>query len=104
MSCHRAKRWQYILYDYASSMNRIDWKPQAAKQLRKPPRLAQVNIRNAVQERLSLVPKYSGIKEPVNHACGYRLRVGYCRVLFDFNGTIKLDRIEGAGKRYERTY
>jgi len=40
----------------------------------------------------------------VNHPCGYRLRVGNYRVLFDFAGSIKLVRIEEVGKRDERTY
>jgi len=85
-------------------MNRIDWTPKAAKQLRKLPHAAQVDIRDAVTEKLPHFPKCSGVKALVNHACGYRLRVGHYRVLFDFDGTIKLVRIEEVGKRDERTY
>lgn len=57
-----------------------------------------------MQEKLSHFPKCSGVKALVNHAIGYRLRVGNYRVLFDFEGTIKLVRIEEVGKRNERTY
>ena len=63
-----------------------------------------MDIRDAVKEKLPHFPKCSGVKALVNHACGYRLRVGHYRVLFDFEGTIKLVRIEEAGKRDERTY
>ncbi|HZX69221.1 MAG TPA: type II toxin-antitoxin system RelE/ParE family toxin [Rhodanobacter sp.] len=85
-------------------MNRIDWTPRAAKQLRKLPRPAQVDIRDAVQDKLPHFPSCSGVKALVNHTHGYRLRVGNYRVLFDFEGSIKLVRIEEVGKRDERTY
>lgn len=85
-------------------MNRIEWTPKAARQLRKLPQPAQVDIRDAVQAKLPQFPLCTGVKAPVNHPCGYRLRVGNYRVLFDFAGSIKLVRIEEVGKRDERTY
>jgi mRNA-degrading endonuclease RelE of RelBE toxin-antitoxin system len=85
-------------------MNRIEWMPKAAKQLRKLPHPAQVEIRDAVQDKLPSFPKCSGVKALVNHMHGYRLRVGNYRVLFDFDDSIKLVRIEEVGKRNERTY
>ncbi|MCO5054667.1 type II toxin-antitoxin system RelE/ParE family toxin [Thermomonas sp.] len=85
-------------------MNRIDWTPKAAKQLRKLPKVAQVDIRDAVQGKLPHFPKCGGVKALVNHQYGYRLRVGNYRVLFNFEGTITLVRIEEVGKRDERTY
>ncbi len=85
-------------------MNRIDWTSRAARQLRKLPRAAQVDIRDAVEEKLPFFPRCSGVKALVNHPNGFRLRVGDYRVLFDFEGTIKLVRIERVGKRDERTY
>lgn len=85
-------------------MNRVDWTPKAAKQLRKLPLAAQVSIRDAVQEKLPHFPKCSGVKALVNHEYGYRLRVGNYRVLFDFKGSIKLIRIEKVGNRDEHTY
>ena len=85
-------------------MNRIDWTPKAAKQLRKLPKGVQVDIRAAVQDKLPRFPKCSGVKALVNHPHGYRLRVGNYRVLFNFEGSITLVRIEEVGKRDERTY
>lgn len=86
------------------SMNSIQWAPRAARQLRKLPRPAQVDIRDAVQEKLPRFPQCSGIKALADHAAGYRLRVGNYRVLFEFDGAIKLIRIEEVKKRDERTY
>jgi mRNA-degrading endonuclease RelE of RelBE toxin-antitoxin system len=85
-------------------VNRIEWTIKSARQLRKLPHPAQVEIRDAVQEKLSVFPRCSGVKALVNHECGYRLRVGDYRVLFDFAGAIKLVRIEKVGKRDEHTY
>ena len=85
-------------------MNRIDWTPKAAKQLRKLQKGVQVDIRDAVQDKLPRFPKCSGVKALVNHPHGYRLRVGNYRVLFNFEGSITLVRIEEVGKRDERTY
>lgn len=85
-------------------MNTIGWTPKAAKQLRKLPHAAQAEIRDAVKARLSLFPECSGVKALTNHAAGYRLRVGQYRVLFSFDGVIKLIRIEKVGKRDEHTY
>lgn len=85
-------------------MNSIRWTPRAAKQLRKLPHSVQVNIRDAVQLKLPQFPQCSGIKALTNHAAGYRLRVGNYRVLFEFDGTIKLILIEEVKKRDERTY
>lgn len=57
-----------------------------------------------VQDKLPHFPKCGGVKTLVNHQHGYRLRVGNYRVLFNFEGTITLVRIEEVGKRDERTY
>jgi len=40
----------------------------------------------------------------VNHASGYRLRVGDYRVLFNWDGGIRIVSIEEVRKRDERTY
>lgn len=85
-------------------MNRIDWTARAARQLRKLPHAAQVEIRDAVQDKLPRFPACTGVKALVNHQHGYRLRVGKYRVLFEFDGGIRLIRIEEVGKRDERTY
>lgn len=85
-------------------MNVIQWRPRAAKQLRKLPTQAQVAIRDDVQAKLPHFPQCSGVKALTSHAHGYRLRVGNYRVLFEFDGVIKLVRIEEVKKRNERTY
>lgn len=63
-------------------MNTVFWTPKAAKQLRKIDRPQQVAIRNSVS-RLVFMPNCQNIKALVNHRCGYRLRVGNYRILFD---------------------
>jgi len=45
-----------------------------------------------------------GVKTLSNHDCGYRLRAGRYRVLFDFDGAIRLVQIEEVRKRDEHTY
>ncbi len=85
-------------------MNTILWTIKAARQLRKLPRRAQIEIRDGVQEQLSRFPKCSGVKALTNHVCGYRLRVGRYRVLFDFDGNVRVVSIQEARKRDERTY
>jgi mRNA interferase RelE/StbE len=52
----------------------------------------------------SVFPNCSGVKALVNHAHGYRLRVGNFRVLFELDGTIRLIRIEEVRKRDDRAY
>lgn len=85
-------------------MNSISWTPRAAKQLRKLPPRAQTAIRDDVYDKLSAFPQCSGVKALTNHTNGFRLRVGSYRVFFEFDGMIKLVRIEEVKKRDERTY
>ena len=44
------------------------------------------------------------VQELTNHEFGYRLRVGDYRVLFDFDGAVRIVSIEQVRKRDERTY
>lgn len=85
-------------------MNRIEWTTKAARQMRRLAHPVQVDIRDAIQTKLPHFPRCTGVRALVNHAHGYRLRVGKYRVLFDFDGSIKLVRIEEVGKRDEHTY
>lgn len=85
-------------------MNSIGWTPKAVKQLRKLPSRVQVMIRDAVGQKLVTFPACSGIVALTNHAHGYRLRVDNYRVIFEFDGEIKLVRIEEVRKRDEHTY
>lgn len=86
-------------------MNVIEWTPKAVKQLLKLDRKAQVQVRDAVGEKLDEFPFASGVKALVNHAFGYRLRVGNYRVLFDYSGGAAcIVSIEEVRKRDEQTY
>ena len=86
-------------------MNEINWKPKAFKQLMKLDQPARVAIRDAVGEKLAVFPACSGVKALTDHECGYRLRVGNYRVLFDFEGGMAcVIHVEEVRKRDERTY
>ena len=54
--------------------------------------------------RLDRFPDTPNVKQLSNHTYGYRLRVGNYRVLFDFDGLVKIVSIEEVKKRDERTY
>lgn len=85
-------------------MNTILWTVRAARQLRKLPHSAQTEIRDGVQAQLPHFPDCRGVKALTRHDHGYRLRVGRYRVLFDFDGTLRVVSIQQVGKRDERTY
>ncbi len=86
-------------------MNQIEWQPKARKQLFKLDRLALVQIRDAVGEKLAEFPFGAGVKALTAHQFRYRLRVGAYRVLFDFEGgAARIVSIEEVSKRDERTY
>jgi mRNA interferase RelE/StbE len=76
---------------------------EAARQLRKLDRQQQDAIRDSVTN-LSRMPNCHNVKALTNHDCGYRLRVGDYRVLFDWEGAIKVVDIQEVRKRNERTY
>lgn len=84
-------------------MNTIAWTAKAAKQLLRLDRPVQVRIRDAVTG-LTRFPETANVKRLSNHSHAYRLRVGDYRVLFDFDGTVKIITIEEVRKRDERTY
>ncbi len=84
-------------------MNSIKWHAKALRQLRKLDRQNNVAIRSAVNS-LATMPDCPGVKSLANHKYGYRLRVGAYRVLFDFDGKIRIVEIQEVKKRDERTY
>ncbi len=84
-------------------MNTIHWTLKAAKQLRKLDRQHQVAIRDGVEE-LKAMPACQNVKALSNHQYDYRLRVGNFRVLFNWDGAIRVVEIEEVRKRDERTY
>jgi len=83
--------------------NSIQWTRKAVKQLGKVHAKAQVAIYDAVQA-LAYMPDVHNVKALNNHAYGYRLRTGNYRVLFDWDGTIKIVSIQEVKKRDEHTY
>ena len=85
-------------------MNAINWQPKALRQLRKIDAHAGKQIRAAVSSELLDLSKARNVKALVNHAYGYRLRVGNYRVFFDFEGAVRIVSIEEVKKRDEHTY
>jgi len=85
-------------------VNAINWQPKALRQLRKFVAHAGKQIRVAVSSELLDLSKARNVKALVNHAYGYRLRVGNYRVFFDFEGAVCIVSIEEVKKRDERTY
>ncbi|WP_410694317.1 type II toxin-antitoxin system RelE family toxin [Chryseobacterium sp. SIMBA_038] len=81
----------------------MNWTPKSAKQLRKLNRQHQVAIRDGVST-LASMPECQNVKALTNHEYGYRLRVGNYRVLFNWDGVIRVVEIEEVRKRDERTY
>jgi mRNA-degrading endonuclease RelE of RelBE toxin-antitoxin system len=50
------------------------------------------------------MPEVSQVKALVGHDYAYRLRVGNYRVMFNWDGAIKVVSIQEVKKRDERTY
>ena len=84
-------------------MNAINWSRKAVKQLLRLHTQHQVQIRDAVSG-LKTMPQVSNIKALADHEYAYRMRVGNYRVLFDWDGAIKVVSIQEVKKRDERTY
>ena len=85
-------------------MNSIDWEPKALRQLRKIDARAGKQIRIAVGAELVDLAAARNVTALTNHEYGYRLRVGSYRVFFNFDGAVRIVRIEEVRKRDERTY
>lgn len=85
-------------------MNSISYKTKALKQMRKLPAQAGSAIRLSVSSELVDLSTARNVKKLVNHAFGYRLRVGDYRVFFEFDGAVRIVSIEEVRKRDEQTY
>ena len=86
------------------SMNAIKWTPKAARQAQK---IADVAQRRAVFDEISTLANFlhvQGVKRLVNKGITYRLRVGDWRVMFEFDGMVRVVTIEEVKRRNERTY
>lgn len=84
-------------------MNNIHWTRKAVKQLLKLHSVHQFQVRDAVSV-LRRTPDIGNVKALVGHNSAYRLRVGNYRVMFDWDGAIKVVSIQEVKKRDERTY
>lgn len=84
-------------------MNKIHWTRKAVKQLRKIDKAEQPKLYDAAQT-LAHMPDVQNVKALVHHQYGYRLRVGNYRILFDWDGGVKIVSIEEVRKRDEHTY
>lgn len=84
-------------------MNTIHWTPKAAKQLRKLDRQHQMAVRDGVATLVAM-PDCQNVKALSGHEYAYRLRVGKYRVLFDWDGGVRIVEIREVRKRDERTY
>jgi mRNA interferase RelE/StbE len=85
-------------------VNSIDWQPKALRQLRKIDARAGKQIRDAVGTELVDLAQARNVKALTGHEYGYRLRVGNYRVFFEFDGAVRIVRIEEVRRRDERTY
>jgi len=83
--------------------NSIQWTRKAVKQLGKIHADEKVRVYDAVQT-LGKMPDVANVKALSQHAYGWRLRVGRYRVLFDWDGAIKIVQIQEVKKRDEQTY
>lgn len=86
-------------------MNKIVWHNRARKQMKKIPSHYREEIFNDV-DFLATFPQAPSldVKELKKHRYDYRLRVGRYRVMFDFDGGIKIVEIQEVKKRDGRTY
>lgn len=84
-------------------MNTIHWTRKAVKQLLKLHSPHQAQVRDAVTA-LAQMPDAANVKALVGHDYAYRLRVDRYRVMFDWDGAIKIVSIQEVRKRDERTY
>lgn len=84
-------------------MNTINWTRKAVKQLGKINKSEQAVVYDAVQT-LAEMPNVQNVIHLTKHKYGYRLRVGMYRVLFDWDGGVKIVNIEEVKKRDGNTY
>ncbi|PCH95664.1 MAG: cytotoxic translational repressor of toxin-antitoxin stability system [Gammaproteobacteria bacterium] len=87
-------------------MNQVKWGNKAQKQLVKikkgNPKAANKII--VATRGLESFPNTSNTKQLTNHKHDFRLRVGEYRVLFDFDGQLKIVEVKKVGVRDDKTY
>jgi len=82
-------------------VNTIKYSRKAIKQLTKISESEKIVM---ACKALANMPECKNVQKLVNHAYDYRLRVGNYRVLFDFDGVVRIASIEEVRKRDENTY
>lgn len=85
-------------------MNTIIWTRKATRQLLKIQQEFRTAIYQAVSQELPDMSTARNVKATPSAQYDYRLRVGRYRVLFNYDGEIKIVSIEEVKKRDERTY
>jgi len=81
----------------------INWSNKAKKQFRRIDKKNQSAIIDAVDE-LRHFPNTRNVVALTNHECGYRMRIGSYRILFDASVKMKIIEIQHVKKRDEQTY
>jgi mRNA-degrading endonuclease RelE of RelBE toxin-antitoxin system len=84
-------------------MNKVQWATRALRQVRKLPDSDRRQISEAAAD-LQNMPNCQQVKALQNHRYGYRRRVGNYRILFDWDGIVRIVSIEEVRKRNEHTY
>jgi mRNA interferase RelE/StbE len=85
-------------------MYSIQWQRKARKQVDKiTDKTTRIDIEEAI-DTLSDLPTAKNVKALTNHQYGYRLKVGYYRVLFDVENDIQIIDIQEVKKRDDNTY
>ena len=84
-------------------MNSVNWTRKAVKQLMRAQPQHQLQIREAVGALVNM-PDVTNVIALSHHESAYRLRVGWYRVLFDWESSVKIISIQEVKKRDERTY
>jgi mRNA interferase RelE/StbE len=85
-------------------MNTIHWTEKAFRQLRK---IKDAPTRKHIYkeaQQLTGFPNCQNVKRLTKHEHGYRLRIGDWRIIFEFDGSVKVISIEEVKRRNERTY
>lgn len=85
------------------STNKVVWTNKAVRQARKLPPQNAKRIHAAVSD-LAHMPNVANIKRLSDHRYGYRQRVGNYRILFSWDGGIKIVEIHEVKKRDGNTY
>ena len=83
-------------------MNTITWSNKARKQIKRIPN--SIKLFDKIGAELINFRDSQKVTRLVKHNYDYRLKVGRYRVLFNYDGEVKIVEIQEVKKRDERTY